>query len=191
MQCLEAGLRDLAGGQLERLLILSTATPFKSQMFGVTATMLVQSSSLVSLLTIAFVSTGLIKLAVGVSILFGANLGTTSGIWLLALAGQNINLGPLALPLPLLVWWAALPARAVVQLVAWCWGAFLFLGIDQMKSCFDALAGDFDPLLYVLPGIAGALLFTGIGLLATAVRERANGWPWRMFCLIWLRQLWR
>jgi phosphate:Na+ symporter len=84
MQCLEEGLRDLAGGQLERLLTLSTATPFKSLMFGVTATMLVQSSSLVSLLTIAFVSTGLIQLAAGISILFGANLGTTSGIWLLA-----------------------------------------------------------------------------------------------------------
>ena len=99
MQCLEDGLRDLPGGQLERLLTLSTATPFKSLMFGVTATMLVQSSSLVSLLTIAFISTGLIKLAAGISILFGANLGTTSGIWLLALAGQNVSIGPLALPL--------------------------------------------------------------------------------------------
>ena len=175
MQCLEDGLRDLAGGQLERLLTLSTATPFKSLMFGVTATMLVQSSSLVSLLTIAFISTGLIKLAAGISILFGANLGTTSGIWLLALAGQNVSLGPLALPL--LVFgvvgsFAGPRGRAVGRVVLGV--AFLFLGIDQMKSGFDALAGDFDPLLYVLPGIAGALLFTGIGLLATVVLQSSH-----------------
>lgn len=99
MQCLEEGLRLLAGGRLERLLALSTATPFKSLMFGVSATLLVQSSSLVSLLTIAFIGTGLIQLAAGIAILFGANLGTTSGIWLLALAGQNVSLAPLALPL--------------------------------------------------------------------------------------------
>ncbi len=99
MQCLEEGLRELAGGRLERWLALSTATPFKSLMFGVTATMLVQSSSLVSLLTIAFLSTELIGMAAGIAILFGANLGTTSGIWLLALAGQNVSLSPLAFPL--------------------------------------------------------------------------------------------
>ena len=69
MQCLEEALRQLAGGRLERLLALSTATPFKSLMFGVTATMLVQSSSLVSLLTIAFLGTGLIQLAAGIAII--------------------------------------------------------------------------------------------------------------------------
>lgn len=175
MQCLEDGLRDLAGGQLERLLTLSTATPFKSLMFGVTATMLVQSSSLVSLLTIAFISTGLIQLAAGISILFGANLGTTSGIWLLALAGQNVSLGPLALPLlvfGVLGSFAGPRGRAVGRVVLGV--AFLFLGIDQMKSGFNALAGDFDPALYVLPGIAGAVLFAGIGLLATVVLQSSH-----------------
>lgn len=175
MQCLEDGLRDLAGGQLERLLTLSTATPFKSLMFGVTATMLVQSSSLVSLLTIAFVSTGLIQLAAGISILFGANLGTTSGIWLLALAGQNVSLGPLALPLlvfGVLGSFAGPRGRAVGRVVLGV--AFLFLGIDQMKGGFDALTGDFEPSSYVLPGMLGALLFTGIGLLATVVLQSSH-----------------
>lgn len=175
MQCLEDGLRDLAGGQLERLLTLSTATPFKSLMFGVTATMLVQSSSLVSLLTVAFVSTGLIQLAAGISILFGANLGTTSGIWLLAMAGQNVSLGPLALPLlvfGVLGSFAGPRGRAVGRVVLGV--AFLFLGIDQMKGGFDALTGDFEPSRYVLPGMLGALLFTGIGLLATVVLQSSH-----------------
>jgi len=175
MQCLEDGLRQLAGGQLERLLALSTATPFKSLMFGVTATMLVQSSSLVSLLTIAFLSTGLIQLAAGISILFGANLGTTSGIWLLALAGQNISLGPLALPLlvfGVLGSFTGPRGQAIGRVVMGV--AFLFLGIDQMKAGFSVVAGAFDPLQYQLPGIAGALLFTGVGLLVTVVLQSSH-----------------
>jgi phosphate:Na+ symporter len=175
MQCLEDGLRQLAGGQLERLLALSTATPFKSLMFGVTATMLVQSSSLVSLLTIAFLSTGLIQLAAGIAILFGANLGTTSGIWLLALAGQNVSLGPLALPLlvfGVLGSFTGSRGQAVGRVVMGV--AFLFLGIDQMKDGFAAVAGDFDPLQYQLPGLAGALLFTGMGLLITVLLQSSH-----------------
>lgn len=65
MQCLEEGLRDLAGSQLERWLEKSTATRGKSLLFGLFGTFLLQSSTLVSLLTIAFISTGLIQLAGG------------------------------------------------------------------------------------------------------------------------------
>ncbi|WP_300656798.1 Na/Pi cotransporter family protein [Pseudomonas sp.] len=175
MQCLEEGLRQLAGGKLERLLALSTATPFKSLMFGVSATMLVQSSSLVSLLTIAFLSTGLIQLAAGVAILFGANLGTTSGIWLLALAGQNVSLGPLALPLlvfGVLGSFTGPRGPAVGRVVLGV--AFLFLGIDQMKTGFSSVAGDFNPLHYQLPGIAGHLLFIGAGLLITVLLQSSH-----------------
>lgn len=175
MQCLEEALRQLAGGQLERLLALSTATPFKSLMFGVTATMLVQSSSLVSLLTIAFLSTGLIQLAAGIAILFGANLGTTSGIWLLAMAGQNVSLGPLALPLlvfGVLGGFTGPRGQALGRVALGV--ALLFLGIDQMKAGFSEVAGDFDPLHYQLPGIAGALLFAGLGVLITVVLQSSH-----------------
>ncbi len=175
MQCLEEGLRQLAGGQLERLLALSTATPFKSLMFGISATMLVQSSSLVSLLTIAFLSSGLIQLAAGIAIIFGANLGTTSGIWLLALAGHNVSLAPLALPLlvfGVLASFNGPRSQAIGRVLLGV--AFLFLGIDQMKDGFGAVAGDFDPLHYQVPGLLGALLFTGIGLLVTVLLQSSH-----------------
>src|SRR5690606_24847705 len=92
MQCLEEGLRQLAGGRLEQLLARSTGTPARGLLFGVGATVVLQSSTLVSLLTIAFISSGLVGLAGGLAIIFGANLGATSGIWLLALAGQDFSL---------------------------------------------------------------------------------------------------
>ena len=151
MQCLEEGLRQLAGSKLEQILGRSTSTPFKSLLFGVGGTLLLQSSTLVSLLTIAFISTGLIQLAGGIAILFGANLGATSGIWLLALAGQNLSLSPLALPL--LGWWGYTPgtrSEEGLQTLGWAYavlpcvlkllaaGALFFLVLRPARRVAEA-----------------------------------------------------
>ncbi|MCY1282217.1 Na/Pi-cotransporter II-related protein [compost metagenome] len=175
MQCLEEGLRQLAGGKLEQLLGKSTATPFKGLLFGIGGTMLLQSSTLVSLLTIAFISTGLIQLAGGITILFGANLGATSGIWLLALAGQNLSLSPLALPLlvfGVLAGFNGAKSKAAGRIVLGI--AFIFLGIDQIKEGFSSFGGGLDMSQYQLDGLAGQLLFTAVGLVATVILQSSH-----------------
>ncbi len=174
MQCLEEGLREVAGSKLEQLLARSTATPLKGLMFGISGTMLLQSSTLVSLLTIAFISTGLIKLAGGIAILFGANLGSTTGIWLLALAGQNVSLSPLALPLlvfGVLASFTGDKGKAAGRIVLGI--AFIFLGIDQIKSGFSSFGG-LDLSHYHAGGLGGQLLFVAIGLLATVVLQSSH-----------------
>ena len=174
MQCLEEGLRQLAGSKLEQLLARSTATPLKGLLFGISGTMLLQSSTLVSLLTIAFISTGLIKLAGGIAILFGANLGSTTGIWLLALAGQNVSLSPLALPLlvfGVLASFTGDKGKAAGRIVLGI--AFIFLGIDQIKDGFSSF-GSFDLSHYHAGGLKGQLLFVAIGLLATVVLQSSH-----------------
>ncbi|WP_043237450.1 Na/Pi cotransporter family protein [Stutzerimonas azotifigens] len=175
MQCLEEGLRELAGGKLERLLARSTATPFKGLLFGLGGTMLLQSSTLVSLLTLAFISTGLVKLAGGIAILFGANLGSTTGIWLLALAGQNVSLSPLALPLLVFgVMAGLLHARGKAGGRILLGIAFIFLGIDQIKTGFVALGGGMDLSAYHAQGLGGQLLFVAVGTLATVVLQSSH-----------------
>lgn len=142
MQCLEEGLRQLAGGGLERLLARSTGTPRRGLLFGIAATTALQSSTLVSLLTIAFISSGLIQLAGGIAVIFGANLGATSGIWLLALAGQDLSLSPLALPLlvfGVLAGFTGPRGKAMGRVVLGV--AFIFLGIDQIKAGFGQFGG--------------------------------------------------
>jgi phosphate:Na+ symporter len=175
MQCLEENLRQLAGGKLEQWLARSTATRFRSMLFGVGGTMLLQSSTLVSLLTIAFISTGLIQLAAGISILLGANLGATSGIWLLALAGQGLSLAPFALPLlvfGLLASFQGPKSRAAGRIVLGI--AFIFLGIDQLKGGFASFSDGFDLTQYQLGGIAGQLLMVLVGLLLTVVLQSSH-----------------
>ena len=175
MQCLEEGLRQLAGSKLEEILGRSTSTPFKSLLFGVGGTLLLQSSTLVSLLTIAFISTGLIQLAGGIAILFGANLGATSGIWLLAMAGQNLSLSPLALPLlvfGVLAGFFGPKSKAAGRIVLGI--AFIFLGIDQIKEGFASFGDGLDMTAYHESGLRGALLFTAIGMAVTVVLQSSH-----------------
>jgi len=175
MQCLEEGLKQLAGGRLEQLLERSTATSLKGFLFGVGGTMVLQSTTLMSLLTIAFISTGLIQLAGGISILLGINLGTSGGIWLLAAAGQNFSLGPLALPLlvfGVLAGFNGPHSKAAGRIVLGI--AFIFLGIDEIKGGFTAFGSSIDLTDQVSSGLLGQLAFVAIGLALTAVLQSSH-----------------
>lgn len=174
MQNLEQGLKSLAGSKLEGWLSTSTATPFKGLLFGTAATFVLQSSTLVSLLTIAFLSTGLISLAGSISVLFGANLGATSGIWLLAMAGQNLSMAPLAMPLlvfGVLLGFAGDKGKAIGRFLLGI--SLIFLGIDEIKEGFSSF-GDLQLDRYSAEGIKGALLFIGIGTLITVVLQSSH-----------------
>ena len=99
MLSLEEGFKAFSGGVLEGLLKKTTDTTWKSLSFGIVSTTLLQSSSLVTVLTISFLSAGLIPLAQGIGIIFGANLGTTTGAWLVAGFGLKIDIAAYALPM--------------------------------------------------------------------------------------------
>jgi phosphate:Na+ symporter len=175
MQCLEEGLKDLAGGRLEQMMEKSTATRFKGLMFGVGGTMILQSTTLMSLLTIAFISTGLIHLAGGISILLGINLGTSGGIWLLAAAGQNFSLSPLALPLlvfGVLAGFSSPKGKAAGRIVLGV--AFIFLGIDQIKNGFGEFGSFLDLAGQVDNSFVFQLYFVAAGLVLTAVLQSSH-----------------
>lgn len=175
MQMLEEGLRKLAGGQLEQWLARSTGTPRRGLLFGIGATALLQSSTLVSLLTIAFVSAGLIELVGGIAILFGAKLGTITSIWLLALAGQDFSLSPLALPLlvfGVLAGFAGARGKAAGRVLLGV--AFIFLGIDQIKDGFSGSGTELGLDSVDVTGVASVLLFAGVGLVATLMLQSSH-----------------
>lgn len=175
MQCIEEGLQRAAGGSIERLLNQSTDTPIKGLLFGMGATFLLQSSTLVSLLTIAFLSAGLIGLSASIAILLGTNLGATSGIWLLALAGQNISLSAFALPLlffGVLASFFGDKGKAFGRVLMGI--GFIFVGIDAIKQGFTDLGGAVDFSQWQVTGLAQILIFAGIGLLLTVVLQSTH-----------------
>lgn len=99
MMSLEQGFRTFTGGTLETLLEASTNRLWKSVGFGIASTTLMQSSTLVSLVTISFVSAQMIPLAAGIGVVLGTNLGTTTGAWLIAGLGLRVNISAYAMPL--------------------------------------------------------------------------------------------
>lgn len=175
MQCIEEGLRNAAGGTLEKLMAKSTSTPAKGLFFGIGATFILQSSTLVSLLTIAFLSTGLITLAGGIAVILGTNLGATSGIWLLALAGQSISLSPVAVPMlvfGILAGFLNAKTKTIGRVLVGI--ALIFLGIDAIKDGFNALGGQVDLSAIKAGGVMEIAVFGAIGLLLTIVLQSSH-----------------
>ncbi|MCU7959611.1 MAG: Na/Pi symporter [gamma proteobacterium symbiont of Bathyaustriella thionipta] len=177
MMALEQGFKSFSGGVLENFLHKTTDTLFKSHLFGLLATSIMQSSSLVSVITISFISAGLIGLTQGIGIIFGANLGTTTGAWLVAGFGLKVDIAAYAMPM--LVFGAILMFQKnskVLRGSGWVLigMGFLFLGIAYMKEGFDGLSGQLDLSQYAMPGLKGVLIYTAIGIGMTVVMQSSH-----------------
>ena len=79
------GLEKLAGGKLEKILEKLTSSPIKGLMVGLTVTALIQSSSATTVMLVGFVNSGIMKLTQVISVIMGANIGTTATAWILSL----------------------------------------------------------------------------------------------------------
>ncbi len=176
MISLEEGFKAFSGGPLERILEKSTDNVLKSLTFGMVSTTLMQSSSLVSVLTISFLGAGLIGLAQGIGIVFGANIGTTTGAWLIAGLGLKVHISSYAMPMlvfgVILIFQKAKSLKGIGYILAGL--GFLFLGIHYMKEGFEAFKSAVDLSAYSVGGIKGLLIFTGIGIFATVVMQSSH-----------------
>ncbi len=176
MLMLEDGFKLFGGGFLERILQRATRSVPRSIMFGIVSTTLLQSSSLVSVITISFLSAGLISLIGGVGIIFGANIGTTTGAWLVAGLGLKVNIAAYAMPMIALSILLVFQRSKVLRGVGFALGGlgFLFLGIHHMKEGFDAFKDQIDLSRYALPGLLGLLVYTLLGSVATVIMQSSH-----------------
>jgi uncharacterized membrane protein YhiD involved in acid resistance len=99
MIMLEDGFKAFPKGPLQKILRNATNKLYKSIPVGAAVTALIQSSSLVSVITISFISAGLVSLSGGLGFVFGANIGTTATAWLVAGFGLKIKISALAMPM--------------------------------------------------------------------------------------------
>lgn len=99
MQQLEHSLQGLAGRQVKLFIRRYTRSPIQGIAVGTLTTAILQSSSLVSLILLAFVATGILSLSNAVGVVLGANLGTTVTGWLVAAIGFKLDLEVAAFPL--------------------------------------------------------------------------------------------
>ncbi len=176
MMALEFGFKSLSGGILEAFLKSSTDKLYKSMGFGIISTTIMQSSSLVSILTISFLGAGLITLYQGIGIIFGANIGTTTGTWLIAGVGLKVDIAAYAMPMLVFGVILIFQKRETLKAIGFILTGlgFLFLGIAYMKEGFEAFKSTIDLSLYTIGGIKGLFIFTAIGIFSTVVMQSSH-----------------
>jgi phosphate:Na+ symporter len=176
MLYLEEGFRSFTGGFLERILEKTTNRLWKAITFGIVSTTLMQSSSLVSIITISFLSAGLIWLSSGIGIIFGANIGTTTGAWLVAGFGLKVNIAAYAMPMlafgVILVFQNSKVLKGMGYVLSGL--GFLFLGIHFMKLGFETFGQTIDLAKYAMPGFLGLIVFTALGMAATVIMQSSH-----------------
>ncbi len=89
MDLMGDSLKKLAGGKLESILARLTSTRWKGFLLGLIVTAIIQSSSATTVMLVGFVNSGIMNLGQTISIIMGANIGTTVTAWLLSTADIN------------------------------------------------------------------------------------------------------
>ena len=176
MVFMEDGFKLFSGGMLENVLKKSTNSVPKAIGTGFVATAIVQSSSLLTIIVISFLSAELISLSGAIGVIFGSNIGTTATAWIVSAFGVKIKIAQFALPMVIFgVVFRFNNNKSYQGLGSILVGlGFVFLGIAYMKDGFDALKSGIDLASYAMDGYLGVLVYVLIGSVATVVIQSSS-----------------
>ena len=180
LKLMSEGLQKIAGDSLRKVLAAMNSNRFSGMLVGILVTALVQSSSATTVMIVSFANAGMISLAQSMSVIMGANVGTTVTAWIIAVFGFKFNIAYLVFPLIAL----ALPFFNSGSSRKNAWGEFiigfslLFLGLDELKHIVPLLS-EFPALLENLRDISAMgypsiLLFLLIGMILTMVVQASS-----------------
>ena len=176
MQYMENGFKLFSGGVLETILQKFTSTTPKAIGTGFLATAVVQSSSLVTVIIISFLSAELIGLTQAVGVVFGSNIGTTTTAWLVSSLGLKIKIAHYALPMLIFGVVMQFSKHSVYKGIGsvLIGLGFIFLGIAYMKEGFDTLKDGLDLAEYAIPGYLGVFVYIFFGAVATVIIQSSS-----------------
>lgn len=175
MYMLEQGLQGLSSKAMKQFLLEQTRSPIRGVITGTVATAILQSSTLVGLIVLAFVGAGILDLRSALGVILGSNLGTTFKGWIVTFIGFQLDMVELSQPI------VAVGALAIVFLQqnskSYYYGnlllglGLLLMGLGEMTGGFSSLAGNID--LSILHGHNLLVYFIG-GALFTAVVQSSS-----------------
>ena len=139
MNSMSDALQKAAGERMKQILSFLTKNPIMGALAGALVTAVLQSSSATTVMVIGFVSAGLMTLPQGISVIFGANIGTTMTAQLMAFKISDY-IYPIIF-IGFLVYFIAKSEKAKnIGMVIFSFG-LLFEGIEIMGSVMKPLAG--------------------------------------------------
>lgn len=170
MNYIELSLRGLVSRTFKLFLKKQTSSTFKSILSGALSTAVLQSSSVVNLIVLAFVSANVIQIRSALGLVLGANLGSTFSSWIIAIIGFSFNIDSFAFPL---VGVAGIFIVLLSQDNKWyniskvIFGfGLLFLGLDYIKNSMSDLMGHLN---FISFNHYPSIFFLLLGFLITAL----------------------
>ena len=99
MKTMSEGLQKAAGNKLRSILTAMTKNRFTAVLTGVFITALIQSSSATTVMVVSFVNAGLLNLLQSVTVIMGANIGTTITAWIISFFGFKFSIAAYSIPM--------------------------------------------------------------------------------------------
>ena len=194
MKIMSEGLQKVAGDRLRSILTAMTTNRVTGVLTGVLITALIQSSSATTVMVVSFVNAGLLTLAESISVIMGANIGTTVTAWIISIFGFKVDMAAFALPLLAIALPLIFSGKSNRKSIGeFIFGfSFLFMGLSYLKANAPALNANPEMLAFVQNytdmGFFSILLFLFIGTILTMIVQAsaatmaitlimcANGW---------------
>ncbi|MCD8166069.1 MAG: Na/Pi cotransporter family protein [Bacteroides sp.] len=194
MKIMSEALQKMAGDRLRKILTAMTTNRVTGVITGMLITALIQSSSATTVMVVSFVNAGLLTLTESISVIMGANIGTTVTAWIISIFGFKVDMATLALPLLAIGIPLMFSGKSVRKsLGEFIFGfSFLFMGLALLKDNAPDLGQNPDMLAFVQNytdmGFGSILLFLLIGTILTMIVQAsaatmaitlimcANGW---------------
>ena len=180
MNLMSSGLQKAAGDRLRGFLSAMTSSPFKGVLTGLGITSVIQSSSATTVMVVSFVNAGLLTLAQAISVIMGANIGTTVTAWLVAWLGFKADISILAVPLMAVGFSLSISKqdrrRNISELIVGF--SLLFLGLSLMKNSVPDLQQTPEVLSFIQGwqgyGFGSVLIFLVLGTILTLVLQSSS-----------------
>ena len=183
MRLLSESLEQRAGNKLQPILESLTSSKFKGVLMGVGVTAVVQSSSATTVMLVGFVNSGIMQLHQAISVIFGANVGTTITSWILSLSGiesdnfwvsllKPSTFAPIMAFVGIIIYFVSKRKKDVALIFVGF--SILMAGMDIMSDSVKGLADvpEFVSLLTIfsnpLLGVLAGAVLTGIIQSSTA-----------------------
>ena len=194
MKIMSEGLQKVAGDRLRGILTAMTTNRVTGVLTGVLITALIQSSSATTVMVVSFVNAGLLTLAESISVIMGANIGTTVTAWIISIFGFKVDMAAFALPLLAIALPLIFSGKSNRKSIGeFIFGfSFLFMGLSYLKANAPDLNANPEMLAFVQNytdmGFFSVLLFLFIGTILTMIVQAsaatmaitlimcANGW---------------
>jgi phosphate:Na+ symporter len=175
MYLIEESLKNLSGRNFKIFLQRISKNKIGAVSGGATVTAILQSSSMVSFMVIAFVGAGVFTMKSALAIILGANFGTTIDSWLVATLGFKMNIEVIAYPAVFLggLLLIMFNKRKAIKYISYFLFGFglLFIGLSFMKTAMEAQVKFFDFTQYK---DLSPIVFLFIGFLVTLLVQSSS-----------------